>query len=701
MSLGQTRQRSSQQRLRRFLAQLEEEKRPEAEFYESLLRRVVTSLDAVGAAIWRRTEDGQLELAGEVNLEATGLLDDEAYQARHERLLQRVLATGRSALINQREKAGPKESAAPKELLLVLGPLKKEQEAHGLVEIFQPPTDEPDKQKSLLRAVLDACEAAAAYENRTPDCRTDCQSVLQSAETRPPDESDQAASGGNHADRDALSAHLHDFCRAVHAGLNPREVAYAIANEGRRLIGCDRVSVAVLRGAKARVEAISGQDDFDPRANTVRSLAHLSSLVAAAGEPLWFEGDGRALPPQLERAVLRYVDESQTKMLAVVPLWREPESEYRRRAKAIGCLIVEQLEDTTPREGFARRVESVQQHAGMALGNALEHHSLFLLPLWRFLGKLGLVVRFRTLPKTVLVLGIIAAAVGALIVVPADFELEGRGSLQPVTRQEVFARIDGQVVAVNVKHLDPVAAGAPLATMRSTDLDAKLTELEGQLQARQSELQSIETLRVSERRNMTPAEEKQLTGRKQEIEVAIRSLQQQLQLHRGKKADLVVRAPLSGAVTTLDVRDRLIGRPVSRGDALLSVADLNGEWELEVRMPEDRMGHILQARRELEQRRREEPGENLPEDLPVKFILATDPGLTFEGVVKEIHHRAEVRGEEGNTVLIKVAINRHELPQLRPGASVVAKLHCGRRSMGYVWFHDLIEFVQAKILFRL
>ncbi len=85
----------------------------------------------------------------------------------------------------------------------------------------------------------------------------------------------------------------------------------------------------------------------------------------------------------------------------------------------------------------------------------------------------------------------------------------------------------------------------------------------------------------------------------------------------------------------------------------------------------------------------------------MKFILATDPGESFEGVVKEIHHRAEVRGEDGNTVLIKVAIDKSELPQLRPGASVVAKLHCGRRGVGYVWFHDLIEFVQAKILFRL
>jgi multidrug efflux pump subunit AcrA (membrane-fusion protein) len=721
MSIGQHRQqRPSQQRLRRFLAQLGQERLSPAAFYHDLLRRVVSTLGAVGGAVWRRSDEGQLELAGEVNLQATGLLDDEAYKARHGRLLERVMATGRSAIINQREEAGPTDSAAPKELLLVFGPLKGgltgSEQTEGLVEIFQCPTGEAEQQKHLLRAVLEACEAAAEYHSSTRHSERSEESpsgraarvgeeTLRSAQgdSLAQDDSGAQSGGSAHAERDALFAQLETFARAVHTGLNPREAAYTVANEGRRLIGCDRVSVAVLRGERARIEAVSGQDYFDPRANSVRLLAKLASLVAATREPLWFDGDARNLPPQVERTVLKYVDESQTKMVAVLPLTRRPPDDEprRRREKPIGALIVEQIEDTTPQAGFAERVETVRQHAGMALGNALEYHSLFLLPLWRFLGRLGLVVKFRTLPKTIIVAGLIAAAAGALIVVPGNFDLEGRGTLQPATRQEVFARIDGQIVAVNVKHLDTVAAGAVLATMRSTDLDAKITELEGQIQARQSELQSIETLRVSERRNMTPAEEKQLTGRKQEIEVTIRSLQEQLKLHRGKRADLVIRAPLAGAVTTLDVRDRLIGRPVTRGDALLSVANLDGQWELEVRMPEDRMGHILQARQELLRRRREHPGENLPEDLPVKFILATDPGVTFEGVVKEIHHRAEVRGEDGNTVLIKVAIDKSELPQLRPGASVVAKLHCGRRGIGYVWFHDLIEFVQAKILFRL
>jgi hypothetical protein len=106
-------------------------------------------------------------------------------------------------------------------------------------------------------------------------------------------------------------------------------------------------------------------------------------------------------------------------------------------------------------------------------------------------------------------------------------------------------------------------------------------------------------------------------------------------------------------------------------------------------MPEDRMGHIARAARDAK------------EPLDVSYIVATDPGTTLAGHVKEIHHNAEVRGDDGNTVLVKVAIDRGALAEPRPGAEATARVDCGRRSLGYVWLHDLVAFVQSRILFRL
>jgi len=101
-----------------------------------------------------------------------------------------------------------------------------------------------------------------------------------------------------------------------------------------------------------------------------------------------------------------------------------------------------------------------------------------------------------------------------------------------------------------------------------------------------------------------------------------------------------------------------------------------------------------------------------PEDdrLRVSYILYTEPGTTRYGMVTEIETSAEVRGDEGVTVLIKVAINKDDYkvitddiaayPNLRPGATVTAKVYCGRRSLGYVLLDDLISFIQTRIIFR-
>ena len=98
------------------------------------------------------------------------------------------------------------------------------------------------------------------------------------------------------------------------------------------------------------------------------------------------------------------------------------------------------------------------------------------------------------------------------------------------------------------------------------------------------------------------------------------------------------------------------------------------------------------------------PRERAPDDrLEVTYILATEPSTTHHGRVQEIARSAEVRGDEGNTVLIRVReIDKAELgaASLKPGATVTAKVDCGRRCLGYVLLHDLIAFVQARIIFR-
>jgi hypothetical protein len=62
-----------------------------------------------------------------------------------------------------------------------------------------------------------------------------------------------------------------------------------------------------------------------------------------------------------------------------------------------------------------------------------------------------------------------------------------------------------------------------------------------------------------------------------------------------------------------------------------------------------------------------------------------------------------VRGESGNTVLVRVSFDQAAFRAMNSdpkiGATATAKIHCGDRAIGYVLFHDLVDFVR-RMLFR-
>ncbi len=335
-----------------------------------------------------------------------------------------------------------------------------------------------------------------------------------------------------------------------------------------------------------------------------------------------------------------------------------------------------------------RRVDVVAEHGSVALANSIEHNNLFLMPLWRTIGKSKWMVAARTLPKTIAIAVVALAALLSLFFIPAEFQLHGKGTLEPVVKRDVFADVDGIVTKVLVKQGDEVKVGQPLIEMRDTTLNISTEEVVGKLAANAS---LIESLQRSLSRDRTSSDERShLEEQLVQAQAQQPELQAQVDLYKQKKDMLTVRSPIDGKVITWQLEERLINRPVEKSQVLLTVVDPTKNWELEVHMPEDRMGHIKHAQ------------QKMGDALDVSYQLKYDPGHTLHGKIKEVHEAAEVQGDEGNTVLVRVAIDSKDIgPEGRPGSEVSAKIDCGRRSLGYVWLHDVFEFVQSKILFRL
>ncbi len=459
------------------------------------------------------------------------------------------------------------------------------------------------------------------------------------------------------------------------------------------MIDCDRVSIAICSGTKCRALAISGVDSVERRSDAVQRLEALGRAVALIGEPLWYPADRENLPPETERAIDAHLDVSHARLLAAIPLKPLAPAGAERASNTeiptLGVLFVEQFRTATLDAPFQQRVQTACRHAALALQNALDYDSLPLLPLERALLSVRWFTRARQLPKTVLALLLVIGFVLALVLVPADFNIEARGELQPSARREIYAPDDAIVSEVRIAAGQQVNAGDVLVALRKPQLEFELHRVLGELQTARKRLSAIQAARLGSDhgKSETPEHYQQLTAEEEEIKESLASLQQQDRVLRSQQAALQVKSPIDGDVLTWNIQQLLETRPVQRGKILLTVGDLAGAWRLELRLPDQHAGYVLDAQRELQP------------DLPVTFLLATNPGITYEGRIERLGLTATSDEIYGSNVPVFVAIDRRQLSDTRPGATVIGKIHCGRRSIGFVWFHDLISVIRSRLLF--
>jgi hypothetical protein len=664
------------------IAELSRSSMAPADFYDAMLNKVVAALAAPGGAVWAVSEAGGLQLVYQINLRETGLIENPIGQSQHGRLLGQVLKGNDGALIAPHSGTGDatdndEEAAAnPTDFLLVMAPVHNDQGPQGVVEVFQRPGARVATQRGYLRFLLQVCEFAGDFL--------------------------KARRLSHLAEKQTLWEQLETFTRTVHEKLDARQTAYTIANEGRRLIGCDRVSVAICRGGRCPIEAVSGQDTFDKRSNVTVMLSKLAAAVTKTGEDVWYSGDTSDMAPQVEAALDAYVDESHTKAIAILPLSQPIVQEEAMGERAeheppqvIGALIVEQMVDSRTPEGFLQRVEVVRSHSATALTNALEYEGLFLMPVWRFLGRGTRLFRGRALPKTAAILSALLVLLLILCFWPIAFTLEGEGRLRPSKRQNVFAAVDEAVVEkVLVQDGTLVKAGDVLVEMRSLKLEQRQKEVDGQLEQVLSQIRTID--REMANNELKDAERFAKSTQLGQLEQQRITYEAQKALYEEQAKMLKVRSPIDGQVISWQVKRQLERRPVSRQQILMEVADPASEWELEVNMPESRMGHV-----QIEREKATAKGEK-PE---VTFYLAQSPGEKFSGRLEHVDLSAEARPEKGNSVRLLVSFDQQALKDViadpKVNSTAVAKVHCGKKPIGYVYLHDLIDFIRAKILFRL
>src|SRR5260370_41846577 len=95
-------------------------------------------------------------------------------------------------------------------------------------------------------------------------------------------------------------------------------------------------------------------------------------------------------------------------------------------------------------------------------------------------------------------IGLYAAAALFVLswVIPASYEIEARGELQPRVRRDIFATDDAVVEELKVDHDDRVEAGQLLAVLRNPQLDLESKRVSGEMQTARERLAAVQAARI-------------------------------------------------------------------------------------------------------------------------------------------------------------------------------------------------------------
>jgi hypothetical protein len=519
---------------------------------------------------------------------------------------------------------------------------------------------------------------------------------------------------------------LEAFARQIHNSLNPTEVAYLIANESRRLIECDRISVGIRMGSKTRVEAISGADVVERRSNLVVLMRKLFDAVLKWGEKLVYNGTkDDTLPPTVLSALDDYLAESTSKLLVILPLRDDRETNKKRPPRT--ALMMEAFDPSLSSDQMMARLEVIGKHATAALYNATEYKRIPFRFVWLPLAKVQDGLGGKAKAITTCVIAAVAIVVALLVFVPYPLKLEAKGQLMPIKRAQVFPPVVGndanpgfctvidfpEVIKPGVR----VVKGQELVHLYAPDLQPQVTKISADIESSQRQVDLAEEVI----HNQTSAD----IGKLLQIQMNAFSAKTDLKSNKAKLNQLrelynidplkpgylSLRAPIDGVILTPNFRETFKGATVKENTPILRIGYYNPEpgknkisdWEIELKIPQKHIGQVLEAFGRLK----------AGEDLDVDILLKSEPTRMYKGklarnkVAAEATPNRDENNESDPVTFAWVRVHGKDIPadyqipadKLVADLAVTTKVRCGNRPMGYSLFYGIGEWVFEKIVF--
>jgi hypothetical protein len=430
---------------------------------------------------------------------------------------------------------------------------------------------------------------------------------------------------------------------------NLKESTTAFTTELAARLGCDRVTLGMLKGRRITVTAVSHSPQFEKRANLMRAIERAMEEAVDQEETVVHppEREDRAVVARAHEALL--ID-SQAGSAATFPLVHGE--------RVVGALTFERAAGHRFDVPTLNVCEAVASVAGPII--ELKQSTETSLPVHAGRSAKGLWDRIAGPGYPGSKLGAIAviALAAFLALATGDFRVSGNAMVEGLVKRAMSAPINGFVKEAPLRAGDVVSEGQVIA--RLDDRDLRLERVKLQSQREQYVKQYREAMGKHERAQISI------------VSAQIAQAEAQLALIEAQLARTALVAPFSGVIVSGDLSQSL-GSPVERGQVLFEVAPLK-DYRVVLQVDERDIAYAAEGQH----------GE---------LTVTSIPGERFGFTVQKITP-VNIAKEGRNFYRVEAALDAQGEARLRPGMEGVGKITIEERKLVWIWTHGFTDWVR-------
>lgn len=445
--------------------------------------------------------------------------------------------------------------------------------------------------------------------------------------------------------------------------------ARSLCGEIARWVPADRVSYLTSLGSTFRLAVSSATTAIDQRSKEASWLRQLADDVCQAGTDLSNDGEHADSVPATATETLAIpvmTGESVDSVAAVIVLQRHTRqpislaastARIRQQIDAAAVDVATTLRSRA--EKTDRRTAAWWRHA----------------PNWQRLAAIA-----------ALCLGI-----ALLLNIPITFRLPVEGRLESARSFGVFAPAPGTLVKLHVEDGASVAAASILAVVSSTEIELQQERLTGELAAAETELASLRLRQSDSAANDSgsaslngPAQDA-ASGRSRQMVLRsrVQSLRAQTRLMDEVQRSLTIRAPIDGRVILRDQQADLVGQSISQSQWLMQIVDPTDGYDAILDLPEKDDAYLRRA---------------LLKDaasVTGSMRLLASPDVHFSGSISRLADSVQLNERGKSAIEVTIAVHESLPDDVHVGATVVGTIDVGKRSLGFIFFRPIIEFLRS------